>query len=114
MNWYFRAFQKFADFKGRASRKEYWMFVLINTVICVILSLLTKQLDYGYKLMGVYGLFIIVPCWALSVRRLHDIGRNGWFLLLGLIPIIGPLMVLFFKAKRGNPYSNRYGAIPFI
>lgn len=47
MNWYFRAFQKFADFKGRASRKEYWMFVLINTVICVILSLLTKQLDYG-------------------------------------------------------------------
>ncbi|MGU5730707.1 DUF805 domain-containing protein, partial [Aeromonas jandaei] len=77
-------------------------------------SHLPKQLDYGYKLMGVYGLFIIVPCWALSVRRLHDIGRNGWFLLLGLIPIIGPLMVIFFKAKRGNPYSNRYGAIPFI
>ena len=77
MKWYFREIQRFADFKERALRQEYWMFALINTIICIMLLLLTKQLDYGYKLMGVYGVFIVVLCWALSVRRLYDISRNS-------------------------------------
>ena len=84
MNWYFNAFKNYFNFSGRASRQEYFMFLLINTVICVALS--------------------------LGVRRLHDTNRTGWYLLVGAIPVLGFLILLFFKLQKGSTLPNRYGA----
>lgn len=113
MNWYLRAIQHYADFKGRASRQEYWMFMIINAVIFAVLTFIGAYIGHKLEVQAVYGLFILIPGIALSVRRLHDTNRSGWFLLLGLLPIIGQLIVLFFKIQKGNEMPNRFGVTPY-
>lgn len=112
MNWYLRAIQHYVDFKSRASRKEYWMFMLINVIIVIVLKLVGSHLENPNLLLGIYGLFIMIPSCAVSVRRLHDTNRSGWLVLLALLPIIGPLVLLFFKVQKGNPLTNRFGIAP--
>ncbi|MBW3831525.1 DUF805 domain-containing protein [Aeromonas hydrophila] len=110
MNCYFNAFKNYFNFSGRASRQEYFMFLLINTVICVALSLAfnaPEQLNYP---LGIYGLLTLIPAVALGVRRLHDTNRTGWYLLVGAIPVLGFLILLFFKLQKGSTLPNRYGA----
>jgi len=118
MRWYLEALKKYAVFSGRARRKEYWMFILFNTLVScalVVLDLLTgtavKSVGLG-ALSGLYTLAIFIPGFAVAVRRLHDIGRSGWWLLINLIPLIGGIIFLVFSVTEGQRGDNRYGPDP--
>jgi uncharacterized membrane protein YhaH (DUF805 family) len=117
MNWYVQAWKKFADFKGRSRRKEYWFFVLINVVAIVVLTgidlmLGTADAESGYGVLsGIFCLAILIPSLAVSIRRLHDTGRSGWWVLLSAVPIVG-LVVLYFALLDSQPGDNQYGPNP--
>ena len=117
MNWYLDAWKNYVNFQGRARRKAYWMFVLFNIIALVILSLiegalgLSGQNGYGI-LTGLYSLAIILPLIALAVRRLHDTGRSGWWILIGLVPLIGPIVLIVFYVTDSQPGTNEYGPNP--
>jgi uncharacterized membrane protein YhaH (DUF805 family) len=107
MNWYFEVLRKYAVFKGRARRKEYWMFVLFNIIIGLILGFI--------GILGtLYMLAVLLPSLAVGVRRLHDAGRSGWWLLIGLVPIIGGIVLLVFFVQDSQPGENEYGPNPKV
>ena len=113
MDWYLKVLKNYTVFKGRARRKEYWMFVLVNVVISIILSLIEAFADpMEGVLTGIYSLLILLPCLAVGVRRLHDTGRSGWWLLLALIPIIGTIILIVFYCQDSKPDENQYGLNP--
>ena len=107
MNWYITVLKKYAVFEGRARRKEYWMFALINLIISVALAFLS----FGI-LETAYGLLVFIPSLAVSVRRLHDIDRSGWWVLVSLIPFIGILVLIYFCVQDSTPGTNQYGPNP--
>ena len=109
MNWYVQAFQKYADFNGRSRRSEYWYFVLINTLIIWGIILIEFALGTYGILAALYSLGVIVPAFAVTVRRLHDTGRSGWSILLGLIPVIGGIILLIFLLQDSQPGENQFG-----
>ncbi|CAH0530935.1 Inner membrane protein YhaH [Allocatenococcus thiocycli] len=111
MDWYLAVLKKYAVFNGRARRKEYWMFFLFNLLITIVLEIIDGLL--GTALIGaVYGLAVLVPSIAVTVRRLHDIGRTGWWVLIGLIPLLGLIVLIIFAATEGNRGRNEYGSDP--
>nr|WP_320119882.1 DUF805 domain-containing protein [uncultured Marinifilum sp.] len=112
MNWYLEVLKKYAVFNGRARRKEYWMFFLFNIIFGIAASLLDTLIGTAPVINSIYGLAILIPGIAVSVRRLHDTGRSGWFLLLGLIPFVGAIILLVFFATDGDTSDNEYGANP--
>ena len=118
MNWYLEVLKKYIVFDGRARRKEYWYFVLFNIIISVVLSFVdnligTVNVDTGAGMIGgVYSLAVLIPGLAVSVRRLHDTGRSGWWLLLIFIPIIGWIALLVFNVQDSQPEANEYGSNP--
>lgn len=99
-------FKKFADFKGRARRSEFWYFELF----CLLLSLLLSFINEDLATLAM--LITLIPNIAVSVRRLHDIDRSGWWMLIALVPIIGVLLLLFWAAQAGNQSTNQYGESP--
>ena len=118
MNWYLKVLKQYADFKGRARLKEYWMFILFNIIfggIAMILDsvfgIAIEGVGYG-PLYGVYALVLFIPGLAVVVRRLHDIGKSGWMLLITLIPLIGAIWLLVLLLTDSNPEENLYGANP--
>jgi len=117
MNWYLDAWKNYINFQGRARRKAYWMFVLFNLIALVVLRFiegavgLSGQNGYGI-LTGLYTLAIILPLIALAVRRLHDTGRSGWWILIGLVPLIGPIVLIVFYVTDSQPGTNQYGPNP--
>lgn len=118
MDWYLMALKKYAEFQGRAQRKEYWMFTLFNFLAMVLLGVVGALLGGGGEgglgdvLQGLYGLGVLVPGIAVTVRRLHDIGKSGWWGLVALIPLIGSLILIYFAVKDSQPESNEYGPNP--
>ena len=118
MNWYLAALRKYAVFSGRARRKEYWFFALFNFIAVVLLATIdvatgTLDEDLGVGLLsGIYTLAVISPSVAVSVRRLHDIGRTGWWVLIGFVPLIGSIVLLVFALLDSQPGDNQYGANP--
>ena len=115
MSWYLEGFKKYADFSGRARRKEYWYFYLFNTIASLVLALIDMMLfdAEGVGLLGgLYSLAVIIPGIAVTVRRLHDIGRSGWWLFIGLIPFVGAIALLVFLATDSVAGSNEYGPNP--
>jgi uncharacterized membrane protein YhaH (DUF805 family) len=115
MNWYLKVLKEhYADFSGRARRKEYWMFVLINLIISWSLSLI----DYfsGTTIFSVislvYSLIVLVPSLGVAVRRLHDVGKSGWYYLLIFLPIIGWIWLLVLFVTEGEQQSNKWGENP--
>lgn len=108
---YVNVIKQFKDFKGRASKKEYWMFVLFNFGFAIIAFFIDKLL--GTPLFyGMYSLALIVPSLAVTVRRLHDIGKSGWMILVGIIPILGAIWLLILLIKNGEEGANQYGLPP--
>ncbi|EME4726610.1 DUF805 domain-containing protein [Acinetobacter baumannii] len=102
----FTCFKKFADFKGRARRREFWYFELF----CVLLSLLLSFMNEDLATLAM--LVTLIPNIAVNVRRLHDIDRSGWWMLIALVPIVGVLLLLFWATQEGNPTANQYGESP--
>ena len=120
MNWYLDVLKKYADFGGRARRKEYWMFALFNLLIYIailIFSAILGSIDNSLALIGslllvVYGLAIFVPSLAVAVRRLHDTGRSGWWFLIAFVPFVGGIILLVFTVQDSAPGENLYGKNP--
>ena len=105
MNWYLEVLKKYAVFTGRAHRQEFWMFVLISFIASLLLSFIRP-------LWLVYNLAVLVPSIAVCTRRLHDTGRSGWWQLLALIPVVGPIVVIVFAAQDSQPETNQFGDNP--
>ncbi len=117
MDWYLNALRNYLGFSGRARRKEYWMFTLVNIILAAVLAVLDHILKLHMKgdqgvLSLLYSLFIFIPYWAVQFRRLHDTDRSAWWLLLLLIPLIGWLVLLLFYCQEGTRGANRYGNDP--
>ena len=122
MNWYIKVINQYADFSSRARRKEFWMFALFNLIFGLLAMLVDnflgttidiagQSLPYGFVYFS-YGLFALIPNLALSVRRLHDVGKSGWFLLIAFIPIIGGIWLLVLDCTDGESGDNKWGPNP--
>ena len=118
MDWYLKVLKQYADFNGRARRKEYWMFVLFNIIFGIIAMVLDNVLGLAMDSMGygpiylLYVVALIIPGIAVSVRRLHDLGKSGVMLFLVLIPIIGAIWLFILFLKEGEEGENEYGPDP--
>ncbi len=118
MNWYLKVINNYRDFGARSRRKEYWMFVLFNIMFSTGAILLDNFFDVTWSdraygpLYSLYGLIIILPNLAVLVRRLHDVGKSGWFLLVVLIPVIGFFWLLVLLLTDSNQGENEYGVNP--
>jgi uncharacterized membrane protein YhaH (DUF805 family) len=118
MSWYLAVLKKYAVFSGRARRKEYWMFVLFNIIFSVVAIILdnvlgTASKDLGYGVIyGLYVLAVLLPGLAVTVRRLHDVGKSGWWIFISLIPLIGSIWLLVLLATDGQPGENKWGVNP--
>ena len=107
MEWYLKVVKEnYANFDGRARRKEYWMFVLFNVIISTILSMIEPTVYL------IYVLAILVPSIAVVVRRLHDVAKSGWFMFIALVPIIGGIWLLILACTDGDSGDNEYGSNP--
>ena len=136
MTWYLAVLKNYAGFRGRARRREYWMFVLVNAIIGIALAVtgkLTKMPDgptFGIGMsrnaLGVWGIGVFtnpilfqayalatfLPFLAVEVRRLHDTGRSGWWWPFGLVPVLGQIVLVIFCATNGVAGDNKYGPDP--
>jgi uncharacterized membrane protein YhaH (DUF805 family) len=104
-------FSKYVTFTGRARRSEYWWFVLFVALV----SLVASAIDFSADIMVfqvVVGLALLLPELAVAVRRLHDTDRSGWWLLIGLVPVIGTIVLLVFFLIDSDPHTNRFGTSP--
>ncbi|HGN0154042.1 TPA: DUF805 domain-containing protein [Proteus mirabilis] len=125
MNWYLEVIKNnYANFSGRARRKEYWMFIVVNTIILAVLyGIMFSSIDSytgemngtGFAaliIIGIYSLATIIPNIAVTVRRFHDQDRSGWMVLLSFIPFVGGLILFIFMCLDGTRGENRFGLDP--
>ncbi|MBF9002214.1 DUF805 domain-containing protein [Vibrio sp. NFV-1] len=114
MNWYIQVIKRAINFEDRARRKEYWMFYLFNMIILFVIgfSFQLLQSELILEIGGTYIALIILPCWAVTVRRLHDVGKSGWFIFIPIVPLIGWIIFLYLLIKNGDPSDNRFGPNP--
>ena len=117
MKRYIEVMRKYAVFSGRAQRQEYWMFVLFNVIIVLFLGIIDGMVDSDPEgsrstLTTLYVLSILIPSLAVGVRRLHDTGRSGWWMLIGVIHIIGAIVLLLFMIQDSQLMDNQYGPNP--
>ena len=119
LDWATRPLKKYADFSGRAPRAEYWWFYLLIIIGYVIAMILDSMLGLGQTvgpygvLMAVFALAILIPSIAAGIRRLHDTDRSGWWLLIGLVPLIGVIVLIVFFVTQGTAGPNKYGDDPY-
>ena len=122
MNWYLKVLNQYFDFNSRARRKEYWMFALVNFIISMLIIRVDNALGFSFNYTGnisgtgvfnlLYNLLILIPSLAVTVRRLHDVGKSGWILLIGLIPIVGAIWLLILLLRDSEAGENKYGPDP--
>jgi len=105
MNYYLKVLKQYADFNGRARRKEYWMFFLFNIIVSFGLGLIDGVLFQRQAISALYSLVVLVPSIAVAVRRVHDVGKSGWFILI-------PIYNLILVCTEGEPRTNEYGPDP--
>jgi len=112
MEWYLGVLKKYAVFDGRARRKEYWMFLLFNMVAALVLLIIDNIIGTVALLYGVYLLGTLCPAIGVTIRRLHDTGKSGWWIFISLVPVIGGLWLLYLMVIDGTPGDNQYGPSP--
>ncbi len=101
--------QKYVDFSGRAGRPEYWWFFLFNVLVSVVMEIINAII--GTQILGIIvSLALLLPSIAVGVRRLHDTNRSGWWILIGLIPLVGWIVLIIFFVTKGDAAPNQYGA----
>lgn len=114
MSYAFEPLKKYAQFSGRSRRAEYWQYALfigIAYVVLMVLALASKS-SVVFGLIAVFYLGILVPSLAVGVRRLHDTGKSGWWLLFGIVPLVGGITLLVFSCLDSQPGPNQYGPNP--
>jgi uncharacterized membrane protein YhaH (DUF805 family) len=111
MHYYTDVLKKYATFKGRASRAEFWMFVLIDSIISIALYVGGPALGMGSVPVLIYTVATVLPNLAVTVRRLHDTSRSGWWCLLNFAPLIGVIWLVVMLAGRSD-YDETYGPYP--
>jgi uncharacterized membrane protein YhaH (DUF805 family) len=111
MSWYFQVLGRYAVFGGRARRKEYWMFTLVSSVIYLALAFADDRVGSEWPTLT-YLFATFLPSLAVTVRRLHDTDRSGWWVLVGAIPCAGFIAMLIFTAGEPTPGQNKYGPNP--
>jgi len=103
---------KYADFNGRASRSEFWWYVLFAIIVAVVLQFVDNVI-LGFPLLGaIFSLATLIPGIAVSVRRLHDKDKSGWWLLICLVPVVGAVLLIYWYATEGTPGDNQFGTPP--
>ena len=122
MEWMILPYKRYAEFSGRSRRKEYWMFALLMVIVYTVLFFVASGaalfdetgggVGMGMILIAIFALVSFIPGLAVQVRRFHDQGRSGWFVLLNLVPYIGPLAIFVFMCLDGTPGPNEYGPDP--
>lgn len=128
MEWMLLPLKRYAEFEGRSRRQEYWMFVLFNLIVYAVLAAFafgstdfrtagqnvapSPLLMVAFGLFAIFVLAMVIPGLAVQVRRFHDQDKSGWFVLLGLIPYVGGLIVLVFMCIDGTRGPNAYGDDP--
>ena len=111
MGWYFTVLRKYAVLAGRARPKEYWMYMLISAVVVLVLGIINGLMGADVPALPMYySLAVVLPSLAVTVRRLHDTDRSGWWLVILLVPIVGAIVFLVFMATPGGEMANRFGA----
>lgn len=103
MEWYIEVLKKYVVFTGRARRQEYWYFFLCNMIVAFIFGFVGGLTDLGANLSNIYTVGVLLPGIAVGIRRMHDINRSGWWLML-------PIVNIFFLAQAGQRSTNRYGS----
>ena len=110
---YIEVLQKYAVFDGRASRREFWLWILIQTIVSIAIAVLSFTVAESFTAIAIlYGLATIVPHLAVSARRLHDHNKSGWLQLISLVPLIGGIIVLILMVLPGNDGENKHGPKP--
>ena len=118
MDWFVTVLKRYAVFSGRASRPEYWYFTMVWLVVATVLAFIdgilgTMSTRSGMGLLsGVFGLAVLLPALAVTVRRLHDSDRSGWWCLVSLVPVVGALVLLVLMLLKGTAGPNRFGSGP--
>jgi len=112
LEWFQKGLRNYTNFSGRARRKEYWYFYLVQLVLTIIAMILDAVIfDSGtglFYILVALGLFL--PSLAVTVRRLHDTSRSGWWILIGIVPLIGAILLIIWLATDTKPEMNRWGA----
>ena len=111
MEWYLKVLRNYVGFEGRARRREYWYFFLFNMLIALVLGLISRAVNTTI-LSTLYSLAVFLPGLAVSIRRLHDTDKSGWWILIALIPIVGAIVLLVFMLTDSTPGANQYGPSP--
>jgi uncharacterized membrane protein YhaH (DUF805 family) len=118
MNYFLAVLKKYAVFSGRARRSEYWYFALFNVIYLIVALILHYRLRSNIEplhldvIYFVYILALLIPNLALTVRRLHDVGKSGWMLLIGFIPLVGAIWLFGIAITKGIKGDNNYGTDP--
>ncbi|MFE5562589.1 DUF805 domain-containing protein [Streptomyces sp. NPDC056544] len=112
MNHYTDVLKKYAVFSGRARRQEYWMFFLFNLAAAIILLVVDGVLGTYPLLYSLYVLAILLPALGLTIRRLHDTGKSGWWIFINLVPVVGFIWFIVLLATAGQTQQNQYGPDP--
>ncbi len=108
---YLKVLKQYSDFDSRTNRREFWMFILINFLISIVISFVGNMLGLGF-LSIIYSLAIFIPSIAVGARRLHDVSKSGWMQLVALIPLVGIIWLIVLWAGEGDHGDNEYGANP--
>ncbi|MEU3671568.1 MULTISPECIES: DUF805 domain-containing protein [Streptomyces] len=114
MNYYLDVLKKYADFSGRARRQEYWMYTLFQIAAIIVVSILDAVIGTAPWLYVLFALGTFLPSLAVAVRRLHDLGKSGWWLLISLVPLVGGIWLLVLLATAGEQQPNQYGQNPKV
>ncbi|MDO0912719.1 DUF805 domain-containing protein [Streptomyces sp. DT2A-34] len=111
MSWFIEALKKYAVFSGRARRKEYWMYMLFNSILYIVFAGVGFAIDFP-ALAGIFAVATLLPSLGVTIRRLHDTGRTGWWILISVIPLVGFIVMLVFTCSDGQAGENQYGPNP--
>ncbi|MEW4218440.1 DUF805 domain-containing protein [Rossellomorea marisflavi] len=121
MSWFIKGLKQYADFSGRARREEYWMFTLFSIIFgfvfysVILISLIIESMGlgvFGILLAGIYYLAIFIPSLAVTVRRLHDMGRSGWWYFISFVPFAGGIILIVFCCLDSENGNNQWGSNP--
>ena len=122
MNWYLKVLKQYADFSGRARRKEYWMFTLFNLIFLIVATILDNVLGITFEVAGqslgygwlylIYCLAVLLPGLAVFVRRMHDVGKSGWWFFIAFVPLVGAILLLVWCCTNSQAGENKWGANP--